>query len=304
MPLLLTYSTISHSNHLGSMNEEQKSLFGPVEVVERRIHIDEVRPPSLDGASNNVSASIRSLGNISTPLLREIDDSEYDYAVVDGKRRVESYGEQGIDAFLALVVPLGSNASNAQIAAMRLVRNQSRSPNPLQEAMACQRILDEGGTEGAISKELGIPIQTVRKRLRLASAPSVILEGVREGDIAITTASRLSNMRDDLKKRAIEEYEEKGTLTGADLKSLSKARTQSLVSAAQSQSTEMFDASVPPPAESDDTAEEDAPEPDPDPMETFRTAARMLLQGDHTFTSLRTTLREIKNDLAEEGKYQ
>jgi len=260
---------------------DQQSLFGPVEIDERTVDLDDIAPEQTGGASNRVRKSVETLGNLSTPLLREIPDWEdpdrYRYEIIDGNRRVEAYREQdGMEKVFALVVPLNADASAAQVAAMRLVRNENRSSNPIQEAKACQEILDEGGTVGAIAEQLDIPKQTVRKRLRLIDLPDVLFEAVEEEEVGHTVASRVANMTDDQQQRAVDLYEEEGKLTGKMVSEIGKARKQD---ALDEMGEDMFGPAVGGGLDDEDTPAGDAASQESVLEREFTNAASRALDG-------------------------
>lgn len=258
---------------------EQQNLFGPVEIDERMVKLANIAPESTGGASNRVRKSVETLGNLSTPLLRETDEDwthpeVHRYEIIDGNRRIEVYREQEIDEVFALVVPADADASAAQIAAMRLVRNENRSSNPVQEARACKEILDEGGTIGAISEQLDIPKQTVKKRLRLVEIPDPLFEAVKDEEIGHTVASRVANMTEDQQKEAVRRYEEEGKLTGKMVTDIKKARKED---ALDDMGETMFGT---PDSESDDDTASDDGDPKKAALEReFTNAASRALDG-------------------------
>jgi len=260
---------------------DQQSLFGPVEIEDRTVPLDDIAPEQTGGASNRVRKSVETLGNLSTTLLKEIPDWEEKgscrYEIIDGNRRVEAFREQdGMEKIHALVVPADANASAAQVAAMRLVRNENRSSNPIQEAKACKEILDEGGTVGAIAEQLDIPKQTVRKRLRLIDLPDVLFEAVEEEEVGHTVASRVANMTDDQQQRAVDLYEEEGKLTGKMVSEIGKARKQD---ALDEMGEDMFGPAVGGGLDDEDTPAGDAASQESVLEREFTNAASRALDG-------------------------
>lgn len=208
------------------MSEQADLGFQKVDGVRGAIvSLDDIVDPEYSDGTNKAAHSIEQLGFLSTVLLQERDDEKYD--ILDGRRRVQTARKEERGEVPALVVPKGVEPSLQAI--LPAVMNLARSQSPLVEAESIAGAIEAGYSEDSLSA-LGIPKQTIRKRMRLWNAPEEIKEGVRQGDIAPTTAEKVSKLMPSLQKKAVDAYEANGNLTGSDVKELRQAKVQDDIS--------------------------------------------------------------------------
>lgn len=219
------------------MSTQQKDLgFESVEPDRRTVPLDEIRPTNSN--PQQVRDSVEAFGLTTLPLVQETDpdsDSDYFYKPVDGRRRIEAAREAEADEIEALV--MGPD-QDAEASALTFVHNNLRSPSPLQEADAIDDLLSAGYTEEAL-RNLGVPQQTINKRLRLANAPATIKDGVRKDEIAVGVAERVANLSDEIQDLCVAYYGREGQLRHKDVK---RIRQQNLNSKAEKLPDNLFGA--------------------------------------------------------------
>jgi len=208
---------------------EQGELFDAVETDVQEVPLDAIEPTQDSTAS--LDNAIANLGTVSFPLLQLTGDDDeaedYSYRIVDGRRRIATLRAQDAESLTAHVVsPEFDTEASALTAVMNIVRN----PNPIAEARAIKDLIDNGYTPESLAR-IGIPKQTVKKRLRLAEAPTEIRAGVTAGDIAEGTAEKVANLSEALQRECAEHYEEEGTLRHKDVKEIRQANKRGEVEA-------------------------------------------------------------------------
>jgi len=119
----------------------QTRLFQPPKASHQKVDTRHIKPWRSIGR-NVVKKSIEALGNLTTPLLREISDPEYRYEVIDGARRLDSLTASGSLVIDALVLPVETRDEDARAATAAL--NLNRAPNPMEEAYSFQALVGPG----------------------------------------------------------------------------------------------------------------------------------------------------------------
>jgi ParB-like chromosome segregation protein Spo0J len=205
------------------MTDDQLDLgFEQVNPELKSIPITDIRP-TLDSGDSQIESSIDALGLLSVPVLQPApSDNEYRYRVVDGRRRIHAARDGGRGMLDAYVIPAGLGA---EADALTFLLNLARSPSPLREAEALSDLVAAGYTVEALAR-IGPSKSTIEKRLRLASAPRPIKEGVRRDQIAEGVAEKVANMSATLQNRCVEHFEEEGNLRHKDVTQLRKASRQ------------------------------------------------------------------------------
>ena len=141
--------------------------------------------------------------------------------VVDGKRRVAAAIELCWPEIEAKVYSVPEFQDTAQYnAAVSIITNSQRSSNPLAEAKAIAVLMSKGYDEGRIAFVTGMPIQTIRKRVRLIDLPAAIAIALEEGKISAQTAEQVSKLPAHRKEEAVRHLEESGELTQVDIKAI------------------------------------------------------------------------------------
>lgn len=311
--------------------------FTRLNIESQSVKLTDIQPESTGGAPTLMGKSMDALGFIDAPLLLDRGkDQFYRYEVIDGSRRIKQAATAGETEIMAVVVPDAQVRNEAgeldagTLAAARLVRNMSRGSNPYHESQAIQTIKEEKGLEDwQIADVLGIPLQTIKKRLKLQDIPQPIADGLRAEKIAVSVAEEVANMDAEGQDAAAQQYLGNGQLRIKDVRAI---RRQLRTAQMESLGNEVFstpdadEAAGPAPQEDpeedpseapaeetpDSPAEETPAEPAESPEEaqdergpsfdpqaarrTFKRQAAALLAAGATVRELRDLLSEAYND--------
>jgi len=243
----------------------------------KEIPLADIRP-NLSSGDSVIESSVGALGLLSVPVLQPSPgDLEYRYRIVDGRRRIEAARKGEREAIDAYVIPpdVGAEAD-----AVTFLLNLARSPSPLREAEALSDLVDSGYTPEALSR-LGPSLSTIKKRLRLASAPEPIKNGVREGEIAEGVAEDVANLSPNLQDRCVKHYRDEGELRHKDVKQI---RTADRNEEADTLPESLFESDTDPEDVGDSLEEANTPE-----------------DNSHSDHALRAELRAAVNDALSKG---
>ncbi len=151
------------------------------------LRIDQIRPgryqprEAMNGASlEELKASIKQRGVIQPVIVRPIAHGIYE--LVAGERRWRAAQAVGLQEIPAIVRAL----SDQETLEWSLIENiQREGLNPLEEANALQRLVEEFGyTQEALADALGKERSSVANVLRLLKLPEEIQRALRDGTIA------------------------------------------------------------------------------------------------------------------------
>ncbi|BDP44491.1 hypothetical protein DAETH_44600 (plasmid) [Deinococcus aetherius] len=177
--------------------------------------------------TQEVNPGIERLGVMQSVLLKLSGHPERPYRIVDGKRRVRSALNYGIEQVPALI----TDGTRGQIAAASAILNAARSSHPLDEARNWQIALEEGqfGDVKELAAHVRVSVQTIRKRLRLLTLPEDLLAHIGVS-IAEGVAERMANLAPRYREQAIRAAEcrlDAGErFTAADLEESQTARAR------------------------------------------------------------------------------
>ncbi len=211
-------------------------LFERPESSLEQVALADIRPWSASGARSTTGKSIAALGLRSVVTLQQLaPGNQYRYKVIDGSRRLNKAREQGLEHVQAEVLPVETD--RAEAAALRLVMNLNRSPNPMQEAEALKELSDACLAEGIaevevtsyIAKTLGLNPAVIRQRLGLLLLPPALRQGVEAGKVAAGVAAKLANLPRAQQEMLVTELREKGKLTGHDVKSVRRVKQEAVL---------------------------------------------------------------------------
>lgn len=132
-------------------------------------------------------ANVRQLG-VLQPVL--VDKRHGRLVVIDGVRRCKAARAVG----LAMIHTIEKPAAIASDVAT-LVANNQRSPNPQTELAAIDRLIARtGAAPKEISRQLGIPYATVKRRLKLRKLAKGARQLFDRGEISVGVAEKLSRL--------------------------------------------------------------------------------------------------------------
>lgn len=125
----------------------------------------------FDQVSLNVlTESIRAVGVLQPVLVRPGIDGKYE--LIAGERRCRAARQAGLDRIPAVV----RTAEDAETLEQALLENLHREDlNPIEEAAACQQLIDEFGfTQETVAKRLGRSRSAVANSVRLLQLPDEV----------------------------------------------------------------------------------------------------------------------------------
>lgn len=164
-----------------------------------RPHLEEIFLDTIAGETLMPEASfiesVRALGVIQPIAVIKAGTG---YRLVAGRRRltamkeVTEQGEWGRTTIPALVFPSDTPISVAS--AMALSENVQRRANPLTDLESIEALVQGGASLEGISRQLHLPLGTIRSRMRLGSLVPELREGLRNGQMAASTAERAARL--------------------------------------------------------------------------------------------------------------
>ena len=171
---------------------EQKELqHVPVELIQRGKYQPrrDMDPEALEELAN----SIRSQGVMQPIVVRPIGDNRFE--IIAGERRWRATQLAGLDTVPAMVREVPDEAAIA----MALIENIQREDlNPLEEAMALQRLQQEFElTQQQVADAVGKSRVTVANLLRLISLPEEIKTLLAHGDLEMGHARALLGLGEE-----------------------------------------------------------------------------------------------------------
>lgn len=126
------------------------------------------------------------------------------YEVIEGRRRAKAVQLLAADGRwpspprLDVVVVDGLEGAALMPAGMMLALHASRAPSPASELQAIEAILaagdEEVGTIKAIAAQTGVPVQTVRRRLRLRNLIPALRAAFDLGEISVSIAEAAARL--------------------------------------------------------------------------------------------------------------
>ncbi len=163
----------------------------PVELIQRGKY--QPRRDMDPEALEELAHSIRTHGVMQPIVVRPIGDNRYE--IIAGERRWRATQQAGLDTVPAMVREVPDEAAIA----MALIENIQREDlNPLEEALALQRLQQEFElTQQQVADAVGKSRVTVANLLRLISLPEVIKTMLAHGDLEMGHARALLGLEED-----------------------------------------------------------------------------------------------------------
>lgn len=167
----------------------------------------------------DMAKSVKEKG-VLTPLL--VSKTSSGYQLIAGERRWKAAQMAG----LSRVPVVLRDASPAEYLELALIENIHRKDlNPIEEAMAYQRLLDETqSTHETLAKTLGRDRTTITNSLRLLNLPPFIQKDVIDGRLTMGHARVLAGVKDPQIQRTLKDYALKNNPSVRQLEALAKKR--------------------------------------------------------------------------------
>jgi len=210
--LLEASSAAKEQPQEASAKSQQKEL--PVEFLQRGKYQPrrDMSPEALEDLAN----SIKSQGLIQPIVVRAI--SEQKYEIIAGERRWRASQIAGLDSVPVII----KNVSDEAALAMALIENIQREDlNPIEEAMALQRLQQEFElTQQEVADIVGKSRTTITNLLRLMGLREDVRRMLEYGDLEMGHARALLGLSEEVQSNAANDVV---------AKALSVRQTESLV---------------------------------------------------------------------------
>ncbi len=177
------------------------------------------RQDFLESELEDMAASVREKGVI-TPLL--VSKTEEGYQLIAGERRWRAAQKAGLER-VPVVVREVTPTEQLELA---LIENIHRKDlNPIEEAMAYGRLLEEtGATQESLAKNLGRDRSSIANLLRLLKLPKSIQKDVIDGRLSMGHARVLAGLNAEKEQRALRETIIKQGLSVRQAEALARKR--------------------------------------------------------------------------------
>ncbi len=166
---------------------------------------DQPRVNFDEGEMQSLAASIGEIGVLNPIVVRGPfkDESEEKYILIDGERRLRASRMAGLSVIPAYIRD-GAQAENANGLQLALIANLQRSDmNPIEEAMAYRRLMDEGKSPKEIADLVGRSTPTISLKLKLLHFEPEIQRFYAQGllPIDVMSIAAISDLPDGVRVR-------------------------------------------------------------------------------------------------------
>ncbi len=143
-------------------------------------------------ALNDLKKSIKEKGIIQPIAVRQVKDH---YELISGERRLRAVLELGYETIPAFVIDISTKEEMLELAIIENVQREKL--NPIEEAMAYQRLIDECKlTQEEVAKKIGKDRSTITNTIRLLKLPNEIKDTLKDGKITMGHARALLSLDD------------------------------------------------------------------------------------------------------------
>ncbi|MFT4820967.1 MAG: ParB family chromosome partitioning protein [Candidatus Pseudothioglobus sp.] len=193
------------------LGAEKKTSTGPDAAAGQRldeIPVEWIRPGKYqprkvmdDDALQELAASIRAQGLMQPIVLRSVGDQRYE--IIAGERRWRAAQLAGMEKIPAVI----RDVSDESAVAMSLIENIQREDlNPMEEALALQRLVDEFDlTHQQVADAVGKSRTAVTNFLRLTHLGGEVAQMLANGDIEMGHARAMLTLSNDNQIKAARE---------------------------------------------------------------------------------------------------
>lgn len=209
MPSLLP-DTLADPN---SISDTDRLRFLDTEVLFRLVEHDPGEPKAP------MVRSVKLAGVLEPVLVMEADNG---MRVLDGIRRIKAAHKAKRPLVPAYVVP-GDELKGGDVRLLSLVANFHRSSNAAGEFNKIKELAGEYSAE-RIAKEAGIPLGTIRRRIKLIALLPYLQSAFSEGAISLGVAEAALKLSTVNQQALADTLAKNGKLTSADVAELKKAQ--------------------------------------------------------------------------------
>jgi ParB-like chromosome segregation protein Spo0J len=150
------------------------------------------------------------------------DKQEPMFLVWDGRRRVQA-------AILAGLTEVPARIYNEQTwlaSVLTLVANGQRRPNPWAEWLAIEDLLHAHAGLSLIAEVTGLPVATIKRRLKLGNLIATFAREVDQGRMSATVAEALASLPIDYQERLLGPLAMTGRLTMGDVRHVRRVESK------------------------------------------------------------------------------
>jgi ParB family chromosome partitioning protein len=158
-----------------------------------------------DDALQELALSIKAQGIMQPIVLRSVSENKYE--IIAGERRWRASQLAGLDKIPAII----REVSDESAVAMSLIENIQREDlNPMEEALALQRLIEEFDlTHQQVADAVGKSRTAVTNFLRLINLSAEVSQMLAHGDIEMGHARAILSLSDEKQKQAAKEIASK-----------------------------------------------------------------------------------------------
>jgi len=198
--------------------QEQESLLDliPTEQAEpehRDLQLDFLPPDEellSDPPSPELIRSIREFG-VLQPII--VLDKPGAWVVAAGRRRIKAARAAGLQFIPALIYP----QDWALHEVLTLVENGLRSNNRQVDVEALEGLVLRGASLADIRRATGMPVGTIKSRLKLLKLIPALRKALREGKLRESAATRAARLSPEQQQRLADDLTLNGKVTGNDV---------------------------------------------------------------------------------------
>ena len=191
---------------------------------EREIELDELNVSDCVTPSRAFLESVQRFGVI-TPII--VFDDGAKLRVADGRRRVAAARQAGLRAVPAKVYQAGSFIPDL----LAVVLNEQRRDNPVADFNAIQRLQRGGATEREIGEMTGMPLNRIRRRMKLGTLHPDLFAVLGQGKVSVTVAEACAALPAAHQANLLIRLRESGRLTLPDVREVRTVRKADAVGA-------------------------------------------------------------------------
>lgn len=192
--------------------------------IEKIVTQDNVRQSYNKDALKGLAQSIINVGLLQPVIVRENDDETFTLLV--GHRRYEAARLAEVKAIRAIIF----DDSESKLALQLIENLQRENLNPIEEALAYKKILEEEGlTQEELAAKLGRPQPNIANTLRLLKLPNAVQTMLINGEIKQGHGKVLLQLKDPEKQQqwAEKSFNKKLTVSALREAVLQEIRTDS-----------------------------------------------------------------------------
>lgn len=188
---------------INEMPSNQVTLFPeePIRTVTGRLDLNELDWICTQEPDTDFLDSVARFGVLMPILVRRImmNPREPRWRVVAGRRRCEAAKRAGLREVPVIV--LQDELHEHGLAALSVIENSHRAPNPIGDLGAIERMIQAGAGPTQIADELGLSLSQVRQRMRLAGLTDAMKRCVQDGLLSIHLANQVARWSPEMQDR-------------------------------------------------------------------------------------------------------